>query len=157
MLNKDIHERYPGYIVTSCGVVIGLNGSQLCCNPRADGYVIVGLLNNDGAYDVVYLHRLVAACFLGLDIDDGSIEVGHKDDNRSNNKLSNLQLLTCSQNNLKAAGNQLWPNTTTDNGFKICRRCAISKPNIEFGKNKRHTDGLHSYCKQCVRELSYGH
>ena len=136
---------------------MGLNGKQLSCKPRKDGYVTVGLRNANGLYEHVYLHRIVAACFLNLDLDDQTIVVDHIDSDISNNDLSNIQLLSCSQNNLKAVGNMLWVNVSTNEGFKICRKCELSLPHHAFGKNKRHVDGLHSYCKACVRQLAYGY
>lgn len=34
---------------------------------------------------------------------------------------------------------------------KKCRKCNVVKPTSEFNKNKRHKDGLHSYCKECLK------
>lgn len=37
---------------------------------------------------------------------------------------------------------------------KKCSRCQINKSYPEFGKNKYMPDGLHFYCKQCVRTIN---
>src|SRR6266542_6779728 len=39
-------------------------------------------------------------------------------------------------------------------GWKVCSSCLIKKTTEEFGKNKSQSDGLHYYCKQCVRNKS---
>ena len=33
--------------------------------------------------------------------------------------------------------------------MKMCRDCKIEKKAEDFKSNKRHLDGLDSYCKQC--------
>lgn len=36
---------------------------------------------------------------------------------------------------------------------KRCSRCGKEKPLSEFHKNKTMADGLHYYCKDCVRDI----
>ena len=38
--------------------------------------------------------------------------------------------------------------------WKVCSSCLIKKKIEEFGKNKSQRDGLHYYCKKCVKEKS---
>ncbi len=33
--------------------------------------------------------------------------------------------------------------------IKKCRKCENNKMDMEFSKDKRNQDGLHSYCKEC--------
>lgn len=33
--------------------------------------------------------------------------------------------------------------------MKVCAHCGIEKNESEFTKNRRNSDGLHSYCKEC--------
>ncbi|WP_347275571.1 hypothetical protein [Candidatus Kuenenia sp.] len=40
---------------------------------------------------------------------------------------------------------------------KICARCGVEKPVVEFHKNSRNKDGLHSYCKTCNKEKAAKH
>lgn len=35
---------------------------------------------------------------------------------------------------------------------KICTKCKIEKPNLEFNKKKSSKDGMSSYCKECNKE-----
>jgi hypothetical protein len=49
----------------------------------------------------VYVHRLVAEAWLGLDPNSVD-EINHKDGNKSNNVLSNLEVVSISENQLHA-------------------------------------------------------
>ena len=35
--------------------------------------------------------------------------------------------------------------------MKICKRCGITKPIGDFGKNKKNKDGFAIYCKECEK------
>lgn len=63
------------------------------------GYLQVGL-SNQGKIKRFYVHRLVYLIFFGEIPDD--YEVNHIDHNKSNNSLSNLELVTKSENQLKS-------------------------------------------------------
>lgn len=59
----------------------------------SNGYWFVGL-SKDGAVKQFLLHRLVAAHFIG----ESTLEVNHKDGNKSNNCADNLEYVAHSQN-----------------------------------------------------------
>ena len=61
------------------------------------GYVCVDVIEN-GVRRVLYVHRLVAAAYLGLDLDARSIFVDHVNRTRDDNRVENLRLVTPSQN-----------------------------------------------------------
>ena len=52
----------------------------------------------------VLVHRFVYECYRGI-ISDGLV-IDHINDDRIDNRLSNLQLLTTKENNIKAAKNR---------------------------------------------------
>jgi len=60
-----------------------------------DGYRLIGLTKNKKR-TVVYVHRLVAEAFLPKV--DGKDFVNHKDGNKANNDISNLEWVTKSEN-----------------------------------------------------------
>lgn len=66
-----------------------------CKDPRLIGYR-VSLWKDKKPHDYL-VARLVAATFLGVDIHT-KLTVNHKDGNRLNNAISNLEMLTHSQN-----------------------------------------------------------
>lgn len=94
---------YEGlYMVSDLGNVMSMKderGStpmtilkQGACN---SGYLHV-TLHKDGHGKTVMVHRLVATAFLPNP--DNKTQVNHKDGNRKNNHLSNLEWVTCSEN-----------------------------------------------------------
>ena len=40
----------------------------------------------------------------------------------------------------------------TQRKTKTCRRCGVSKQLSEFNKAAKSSDGLHAWCRQCVKE-----
>ncbi|KFB71690.1 MAG: hypothetical protein AW09_003145 [Candidatus Accumulibacter phosphatis] len=40
---------------------------------------------------------------------------------------------------------------------KICVKCKQEKSILEFHKNSRSSDGLHSYCKECNKAQALAH
>lgn len=97
---------YPNYQIYENGIVIrmehvtqkGANASTktLKACKMANGYYTVVLRDNEGKKKVFYLHRLIWEAFNGI-IPDGK-EIDHKDTNKANNQLSNLQMLSHSDN-----------------------------------------------------------
>lgn len=63
--------------------------------PHNRGYLRVQINNKDA-----YVHRLVAECF--IDNPKGLLEVNHKDGNKRNNRVDNLEWCTRSENNKHA-------------------------------------------------------
>jgi len=72
------------------------------------GMILRGYLNKQGYHKTcitlvghsrtVYVHRLVAAAFVGLPQSGGRVHVNHKDLNKSNNAASNLEYVTPAEN-----------------------------------------------------------
>lgn len=36
-------------------------------------------------------------------------------------------------------------------GYKVCSRCGVEQPVINFGVDKRANDGLRKWCRSCIR------
>jgi hypothetical protein len=82
-----------------------------------DGYMML-VVRDDGRQMNVRAHRVIYAYFHGGEIDD-TLEVNHKDLNRSNNHPDNLELTTRTGNILHAAQNALVF------GSRKLSRCAV--------------------------------
>lgn len=94
---KPIPE-YPMYWVTPWGKVFSLYGrkvQELKPGTKAGGYNFVGLYGKDGtAYHMI--HRIVASAFIP---NLGNLpEVNHKDGDKKNNHVNNLEWCTRQQN-----------------------------------------------------------
>jgi hypothetical protein len=102
---------YPNYEVSNFGRVRSLTreinqfghkqtykrimrGKILKPRKQNGGYLLINL-SKDGTRYAVTVHRLVAKCFL---TDHEGNDVNHKDGNKTNNCLSNLEYVTRSEN-----------------------------------------------------------
>lgn len=103
-------EGYEGlYAISNKGRVYSYekyrhNGKFLKQNKRKDGYMEVGL-SIDKKRKTFSVHRLVAKAFIPNI--DGLPEVNHKDGNKANNNIDNLEWVTSSENQIHAIKNGL--------------------------------------------------
>lgn len=102
MVNAKEHPRHKGYFITPCGDVYYVNGYKyrksqeaLCKQLSKDGYLRVKVF---GQYRG--LHRLLAETY--LEKGEHHTQVNHKDLNKANNSLSNLEWCTQRENLLHA-------------------------------------------------------
>lgn len=90
---------YPGYFVTSDGKIYSLkykNPRQLKTHINRGGYERVGLCRN-GKQKLFLVHDIVANAFVPNP--DNKPYVNHKDENKLNNVVDNLEWCTVSENN----------------------------------------------------------
>lgn len=81
---------YPGYSVSSIGRVMSPRG-KILTQRIVQGYAKVSISDKGR-----YVHRLVASAFLGKK--EEKMDVNHKDRNKTNNKVENLEWVTRSDN-----------------------------------------------------------
>ncbi len=84
-----------GYAVSSSGRVLGLRGFVLSASTNNRGYKAV-----QAGGKLRTVHRLVAAAFLGPC--PASKQVNHKDCDKANNRIDNLEYVTQLENNQHA-------------------------------------------------------
>lgn len=88
---------YPNYIAYDKGLIYSIR-KKWFLKPRLDknGYYKVILYNNEGGKEFG-VHRLIAEAFIP---NPNNLEiVNHKDENKQNNVISNLEWCTIKQNN----------------------------------------------------------
>jgi hypothetical protein len=71
-----------------------VKGKVLKQNKHTKGYLKV-MLQDRGIAKRYFVHRLVAKAFIG---DSGNLQVNHKDGNKTNNNIDNLEYVTCKEN-----------------------------------------------------------
>lgn len=102
---KPVHGYEGWYEVSSWGNVRrirGGRGSKKDCILKSqlrNKYPVV-TLSRFGRRSIHYVHRLVAKAFLPNP--DSKPEVNHKDGNRTNNRVTNLEWVTCAENSRHA-------------------------------------------------------
>jgi len=92
-----VHPVYTSYVVSEEGHVLSLLTGKFL-SPQVNsqtGYIQFGI-RKDGDTVLKSGHRLVAEAFLGL----SELEVNHKDKNRKNNCIDNLEYVTSSENTI---------------------------------------------------------
>ncbi len=115
-----------------------LNSKRYCVKLYKDG-VPIGYL----------IHRLIMSAWGDLDLDDTKLVVHHINEDPSDNRLENLQIISdydhkSHHNHINAKGYNI--NSET---HKVCTKCEILKLRSEFSVNLHRLDGLHSWCKSC--------
>lgn len=91
------HPTHANYLVSECGKVRHERGAKDRAQ-RLDrnGYMRVNLSGADGKHVTVAVHRLVAEAHIGA-VGPG-FSVNHKDGNKKNNHVSNLEIVTMAEN-----------------------------------------------------------
>lgn len=89
-------DEFPGYFISDEGQVWSNKTTRLLkLSTDKDGYQIATLYR-DGRYKKCKVHRLVVQAFIGGDIEN--LQVNHKDEDPSNNKVENLEICDASYN-----------------------------------------------------------
>lgn len=91
---------YKHYYITEDGEVYSSYlKKNLKKRPNSKGYLRVSLSKNNKQKNF-FIHRLIAKYFLGTNIDDSTIQINHKDSNKTNNKIENLEIIDNRNNSL---------------------------------------------------------
>lgn len=86
---------FPNYFVTEDGDIYNSKGLKLKKQVNIDGYFVVNIYNESGEFHK-RLCRLVAEAYLSDYSDD--LVVNHKDLNKQNDHISNLEMVTTLEN-----------------------------------------------------------
>ena len=108
---------FRNYLITTCGEVISKRtGRKMRKTLDTVGYYWIGIRRNDGVLKKIRIHRLMGIMYLGLDYDDKSQNINHKNSDKKKNYLSNLEIVNNSYNTNEGYLNN---NYTTRNKIKI--------------------------------------
>ena len=117
---------YKNYEVSSFGQVRNKKTGRILKPCNNGGYLYVGLSLN-GQTKSFSVHRLVASIY--LDNLDNKPHVNHKDKNRSNNHISNLEWCSALENNIHKSLNLV---QTTNQNLKIWKIDILTNEKIEL-------------------------
>jgi hypothetical protein len=109
-MNKKAIPNSPGYYITNTGVVYNENGKCMKTWFSTDGYERIRLTSIEHGKRVNRtVHLLVAEAFLnGGKYTDNKLQVNHISGIKANNKVSNLELATQTENVNHAHNNELY-------------------------------------------------
>lgn len=87
---------FSNYRFTDEGKIVNKHNREVGNNPHNNGYTITTLVSDDGKSVRKSTHRWIYLAWWGK-IAEGK-EISHKDDNKYNNRPSNLEAVTHKQN-----------------------------------------------------------
>ena len=88
---------YPNYKINKKGQIINSRGKILKPVNHSEGYLQIGLHKN-GKVKIFKIHRLMAMVFMPKLYTNSKLVINHKDLNKKNNNLENLELITQKEN-----------------------------------------------------------
>ena len=98
MRDPETGASFVGRMVSSCGRIRSLHGQVSRGHLSKDGYWITGVRASGGQKRSFLVHRLVAFAFFGDPPTPEHSHVNHKDLDRGNNAVTNLEYATPSEN-----------------------------------------------------------
>lgn len=130
---------YFGYIVREDGVIFGKAGNPLKYRLNHKGYPFVNLkINGKNKYKAV--HRIVAECFIANP--ENKTQVNHKDRNRENYHLNNLEWVTPSENVKHSVENGGRYGITKNNRGELNANSRFNWEQICEIRRKYETEGI---------------
>jgi hypothetical protein len=140
------HPNYNGYFATSNGQVYSeRSGKYLKGNNQGSGYLSIMIKNNDGKLKRVLVHRFIAQTFFGI----SELVVNHKDGNKLNNHLDNLEFCTQKENIRHS-----WEIGLCDHLSKIRSDNQKMKIGAKHHRSKRVRNNETNEIYECIREAS---
>lgn len=105
MENWTLITNYPNYAVSKDGQIKSMRFNRILKPSYSDsGYAYVNL-SNEGLLKSTAIHKIVIEHFKGAKPAENCV-VDHKDGNKKNNHIDNLEWVSIKENTLRAYGNQ---------------------------------------------------
>ena len=136
-LKFRVHSVYDQYAASKCGKIVNIDREAILLgSPLISNYLVCWVrAKNTRKGKTVLSHRFVWECYNGI-IPDGLV-IDHINDDKIDNRLSNLQLLTTKENNIKAGKNRIlfgqinliliWQPVCSNKCADICHRAVMTQ------------------------------
>lgn len=142
---KDV-KHYEGlYKISNFGRIWSYKTNQYRHPSVKDNGYLAIVLHKDGVKRNEYIHRLVALTF--LENPNGYPQINHKDEDKQNNRVDNLEWCDAQYNNTYGTARARGVATTKERGgYKKARQrmCSVENPAV---KNPKYR-GSNSYAKR---------
>ena len=139
------------YYVNSLGKRFFLKGKILSLSDNGRGYLRT-VLKKDNKESSKYIHRLVAEAFI-LNV-DGLPAVNHKDEDKTNNSVDNLEWCTAKYNNNYGTKNERVIKTKIEKGYFDPELCYLSKKEYNRLAMKKYREKNKEKMRDYAREYS---
>lgn len=153
----DESKKIPNYsdyvVLPNEGLIWSKKSNRFIGNKHPDGYYKTNLTDDNGRKNCVYFHRFIYTACYGP-IPEG-LQVNHIDEVKSNNRIDNLNLMTCKENcnfgtrNERCAKAKInHPKRSKPIGGYIGEELKIIFPSIsEAGRNSFNQGAVASCCR----------
>ncbi len=149
---KPLPVEFKGCMVSNLGRFRRANGGE---------YAHFGTLHRSGYFGIkiqeksYQVHRLVAIAFIPNDMPLMRDQVNHKDGNRGNNQLDNLEWVTGKENILHAhtLKRKRIENEYRCTVYEGCRYSTDHREDLDFHEGVVHKAGYHFFCDYCPTTL----
>lgn len=142
---------FPNYLISENGDIFNKKGLKLKKQVNVDGYFVVNIYNSTGEYHK-RICRLVAEAYLP-DYSEALV-VNHKDLNKQNDNVSNLEMVTTAENTRHSMLNQPHVHTgnskISDNDVILIRKLMIE------GKSNKEIIKSMNFPKDTVQSIRNG-
>lgn len=108
---KEEWKQINGYNISNYGVIIGKRGKPLSAKINSSGYVGCSVDFGEPYGKATFQHRAVAMAFIPNE--NGGLEVNHKDGDKTNNKVNNLEWVSHKTNMVHASVNKLYDSSNS--------------------------------------------
>lgn len=150
---KTIKE-FNNYTIDESGNVYHLSGRKIGTRVTPKGYVQTWLTQNSKT-KYRFIHRLVADTFIVKDSEN--LEVNHKDGNKLNNHVSNLEWVTRHENIRHGFNNGLYKSTENSPNSKLTNKdVAIIRQMIKDGKSLNSIGKIYGVNHATIRHIKLG-
>jgi hypothetical protein len=139
---------YSKYDIQESGKVIGPRGHALSSSTTSDGYELIPLYSDEGKQKTFSLHRLVALAFVPNP--KGKAQVNHINGDKSDNRASNLEWSTRSENMAHAVKHGLIPCKVTTSGKLMIKEL------VEAGMAKKLIAQLMGVSRSYINKILSG-